>query len=112
MPPDLMVLMASDDFKTKCNEQFDALDEDKNGVLTVEELYPILDDISQEHPMAITLDHCKRFLKIFDDTNSGNLTRPEFFEFVKFMYLMQWLESVEPQKKSQAKAAAPQYDAE
>jgi Ca2+-binding EF-hand superfamily protein len=106
MPVELSELMASDEFKTRCNEQFDQLDEDKNGVLTVDELFPILDDLSQEHPMAITLEHCQSFLKIFDDSNSGNLTRAEFYEFVKFMYLMKWLEDcVEaPQKKPKSDA--------
>jgi len=94
---DLQELMGSDEFKKKCEERFDMLDHDKNGVLSAEELYPVLLEVSQESPLSITYEHCIRFMEIFDDSKSGNLTRKEFFEFAKFMYLLMWMEDVQQQ---------------
>merc|ERR1719160_433634 len=99
IPADLQELMGSEEFKKKCEERFDMLDEDKNGVLTADELFPVLVDISKESPMSITYEHCIRFMELFDDSKSGNLTRTEFYDFAKFMYLMMWMDSVRQEKE-------------
>lgn len=49
---DLAELMASEEFKEQCDQKFDSLDEDKNGVLTVEELFPVIEEISADVAMA------------------------------------------------------------
>jgi len=99
IPPELQEFMGSDEFKKNCEERFDKLDYNKDGSLSADELYPVLIEISQESPMSITFEHCVRFMEMFDDSKSGNLTRAEFFEFAKFMYLMMWMDSMRQQKE-------------
>merc|ERR1719265_713878 len=85
IPVELQEFMGSDEFKKKCEDRFDALDANKDGTLSADELYPVLIEISQESPMSITFEHCVRFMEMFDDSKSGNMTRTDFFEFAKFM---------------------------
>lgn len=93
MPPYLMEMFASEDFQNLCNDKFDMLDVDRNCMLTAEELFPVIEEISKEQVHSVTFEHCVRFLAIFDEAKTGVLSRHEFFEFVKFLYLMQWLDS-------------------
>eukprot|EP00746_Dinoflagellata_sp_MGD_P158374 gnl/MRDRNA2_/MRDRNA2_86455_c0_seq5.p1 gnl/MRDRNA2_/MRDRNA2_86455_c0~~gnl/MRDRNA2_/MRDRNA2_86455_c0_seq5.p1 ORF type:complete len:1290 (+),score=317.82 gnl/MRDRNA2_/MRDRNA2_86455_c0_seq5:478-3870(+) len=79
--------------RSQCYEKFDALDIDGNGVLTPGEVFPIIEELSQEHPIAVTYEHCIRFVEMFDKANDGVLSKDEFCEFVKFVWFMRWLES-------------------
>lgn len=96
MCPDIPVWMreqfAQDEFTTACNEKYDALDQDGNGMLSPDELYPVILELSGGHPMSVTIDHCKRLIKMFDEEKKGVLSRTEFADFVKFIWLQLWAE--------------------
>merc|ERR1719191_1569219 len=78
-----------------CLEKFDSLDADKNGVLSPDEIYPVILELSSEQPLNITMEHCLRFVGIFDAAGNGVLSRQEFTDFIKFVWFMRWLESQE-----------------
>lgn len=42
--------------------------------------------------MSVTEDHCRRLIKMFDEEKKGVLSRTEFVDFVKFVWLHLWLE--------------------
>merc|ERR1719460_886882 len=69
----------------------DQVDQDRNGVLTPDELYPVVVDLSKEHPYSITLEHCHRFVQVWDEDGNGVITRDEMFEFCKFMFIYEVL---------------------
>eukprot|EP00746_Dinoflagellata_sp_MGD_P162294 gnl/MRDRNA2_/MRDRNA2_89788_c0_seq1.p1 gnl/MRDRNA2_/MRDRNA2_89788_c0~~gnl/MRDRNA2_/MRDRNA2_89788_c0_seq1.p1 ORF type:complete len:1450 (+),score=368.34 gnl/MRDRNA2_/MRDRNA2_89788_c0_seq1:99-4448(+) len=92
LPSYLSEMFASEDFERLCNDRFSMLDVDDNGVLTAEELFPIIVELSAEQAHSVTFEHCVRFLKIFDEAKNGCLSQKEFFEFSKFVHLMQWLD--------------------
>lgn len=95
--------MLSKGFSDKCNNRFDVLDRDGNGKLTADELLPITLEIAAEHGKAVTYEHCRRLLAIFDTDADGVLSRVEFLEFVQFLHLMQVLDESEgaPWRQSQ-----------
>jgi len=78
-----------------CNKRFAELDADKNGVLTADELLPVIVELCQEHPLDITQDHCEHLLSIFDEDNSGTIEQDEFLEFVRFIIVVTWLQEQE-----------------
>jgi len=78
-----------------CNKQFDELDRDGNGVLTADELVPVIVEMCQEHPLDITMEHCQHLLEIFDEDKSGTIEKNEFLEFVRFIVVVTWLQEQE-----------------
>jgi hypothetical protein len=52
--------LTSDEFVTSCLEQFNDLDTDGNGVLTPDELFPVIEELMGFSPWALSLDHCKK----------------------------------------------------
>merc|ERR1719199_1809429 len=64
---------------------FDRCDKDKNGVLTPNELVPVVMELSQESESSITLDHCQAFIDIFNP-DMKVITREKAIEFMKFMF--------------------------
>jgi len=49
-------------------------------------------ELTQEHPLSVTLDHCKKIMEIFDADKNGHLNRDEFVLFVKFLLTISFLE--------------------
>jgi Ca2+-binding EF-hand superfamily protein len=76
-----------------CYAKFDALDVDRNGVLSPIEVFPVIQELSLEKPVAVTAEHCVRFVEMFDQAGTGVLSRSEFSDFIKFVWFMRWLES-------------------
>ena len=66
---------------------FDDLDSDGNGVLTADELFPVLAGFTRSE-FAVTMEQCKRFAEILDDDGNGEISRDEFSTFVKTMMVM------------------------
>ena len=72
-------------------EQFALIDVDGNGVLTSDELFPVIEDLVQ-CPWAITMDHCHKFVQIFDADGDGVISVGEFHDFCIFVALISYLE--------------------
>ena len=72
-------------------EQFALIDVDGNGVLTSDELFPVIEDLVQ-CPWAITPEHCNQFVEVFDEDGDGVIDMGEFHTFIMFVTLMSYLE--------------------
>jgi Ca2+-binding EF-hand superfamily protein len=92
-------------FIAECERQFDTLDTNKNGTLQPEEVFPVIVELVAGRPVAVSSDHCMKFVEIFDDDKSGGLDRAEFADFVRFVCLMQWLEAEDAAQRQQAEVA-------
>ena len=46
LPDDIGATLDSPEFQMTCHEQFDGLDEDRSGSLTVDELYPVIAELA------------------------------------------------------------------
>jgi len=93
VPAWIQETFADPEFKAMCSSKFDLLDRDKNGVLSPREVFDVIIELSQQHPIAVTYDHCKRLIAMFDQSGNGLMAKEEFTEFVKFVWFMRWLES-------------------
>lgn len=94
--PQLPVWLKDDlmnpEFKQNCDAHFMRLDEDGSGALSLEEIYPMLLEITGEKPLHIEKKHCHRFICAFDSDGNGCLDIEEFTNFVRFAMAMCYLE--------------------
>jgi Ca2+-binding EF-hand superfamily protein len=112
VPEFIQKSLADEKFLSTCNEKFDALDVDRNGVLDPKEVFPIILELSLEQPVDVTYEHCIRFVEMFDNEGKGVLGKAEFTEFVKFVWFMRWLEQDAAQQEAAAQPASATAPAE
>merc|ERR1719478_1367703 len=91
MPDWLQDLVKSEGFADTCAEMFAKVDEDGNGCLTPDELFPIIEEMVDEHPLSITLSHCVAFAEVFDANKDGVISRSEFRNFFEFLVVYETL---------------------
>mmetsp|Transcript_13607 Transcript_13607/g.29985 ORF Transcript_13607/g.29985 Transcript_13607/m.29985 type:complete len:1122 (-) Transcript_13607:216-3581(-) len=89
--------LLSEAFTMECMETFSQLDQDRNNVLTPNELMPVVLAMSKAHHLSLNEEQCKRFTDIFDDLQNGVITRGEFVNFARFLMVMGYLKSQEGQ---------------
>ena len=58
-----------------CEAHFDVLDYNQDGSLCAAEVHLVIVELSQEHPIAATEEHCKHFIEIFDASKTGKLSK-------------------------------------
>lgn len=92
LPDWLNALFVDPGFFAECYDKFATLDMDGSGRIEAEELYPVVLELTQEHPLSVTLEHCRRLMDIFDADRNGHLNRDEFVMFVKFLLTISFLE--------------------
>ena len=105
LPEDLRLQFMSDDFVDTILDKFNAVDTDGNGVLTPDELFPVISELVT-CPWAITLEHCERFLHIFDENNDGVINLSEFHSFLIVTCLISYLEAHRENQKQEVDLAA------
>ena len=86
LPPALCEHLDSPEFQLTCYEQFDGLDEDQSGSLTVDELYPVIANLAGAREWAVTDAQCARFAKMFDEDGNGSISKSEFVGFMQFAF--------------------------
>jgi len=106
-PAWLKETIQSQEFAAECAKYYDQFDVDGNGFLSPDELFPIVQELSQAHPVNITEEHCNRLAIIFDEDKNGVISREEFSNLVQFILVIQWLQDAQAQK-----AAAPQQSSQ
>merc|ERR1719324_1764272 len=84
-PDWLRQALSSEEFDVECAKYFDKFDDDGNGVLSPDEMFPIVQEISQVHPVNITEEHCNKMAVIFDEDKNGVISRDEFSHLVQFI---------------------------
>ena len=87
------ILVGEDEVKVRLalGRLYDAFDTDGNGVLTPDELFPVIEEMV-EVPWAVTMEHCNRFVEIFDENGDGVIGLDEFATFCQFVALISYLE--------------------
>jgi hypothetical protein len=58
------------------------------GTLELDELYPLIEAIADVGPFeanswTITLDHCRKFMELFDENGDGVLQPDEYIQLVQ-----------------------------
>jgi len=105
LPKEVYEDLTSDRFVMQCHAQFEQLDKDKLGFLMPRDLFPIIVEMSQAHPYAVTMDQCQRFTQIFDLDGNGALQKDEFLDFTRFLFIMSYIHT--PEGKEALKDALP-----
>ena len=88
LPPALCEHLDSPEFQLTCYEQFDGLDADQSGSLTVDELYPVIASLAGTREWIVTDAQCARFAKMFDEDGNGDISKTEFVGFMQFTLAM------------------------
>merc|ERR1719387_2080528 len=91
LPDWLKGFLQNAEFGEICNQMFDKVDTDGNGKLTPDELFPIITEMVDEHPLSITMEHCRGFAGVFDANKDGVISRSEFRRFVEFTVVFETL---------------------
>eukprot|EP00929_Paragymnodinium_shiwhaense_P058771 TRINITY_DN29447_c0_g1_i1.p1 TRINITY_DN29447_c0_g1~~TRINITY_DN29447_c0_g1_i1.p1 ORF type:complete len:1085 (-),score=358.65 TRINITY_DN29447_c0_g1_i1:301-3555(-) len=108
LPSHVFNYITSDEFVLRCYERFQALDQDRTGVLKPWELITVVAELTRSDRFVVTEEHCKRFTKIFDIYGDGVLRPDEFLEFARFLAIVSFLYSEEG--KYLAEDAAKVFD--
>ena len=92
LPESLLETLGSAEFHKRCDAEFAALDIDRSGTLTPDELFPIVLDLADADAVGITYEHCERLAVMFDANGDGVISRDEFVVFSQYLLAMRWLE--------------------
>ena len=84
LPEEFQAFLLSPEFVTQCMTQFDALDTDKNGVLTPDELAPVVSAVANSQPWDVTYAQCQEFAAVFDADGNGTIEKNEFAAKLKY----------------------------
>ena len=90
--PAVKDFLASDEFWLDVIDRYKALDIDGNGHVTSDELFPIIIELTNSQPWAVTDAHCARFASIFDTDGDGLISCSEFEALIRFCVLMSSIE--------------------
>ena len=87
LPPWFQEVVYSDDFKKECDAQFAKTDTDGNGVLSPDELYPLILELAEGAThVSCTEQHCRMFSSLFDTNKDGVISKEEFGEYARFLF--------------------------
>ena len=109
IPGEVQMALMGQSFVEESVEKFNAIDTDQNGVLTPEELFPVLEEMIT-CPWAITMDHCTRFVKIFDEDGDGVIDVSEFHTFCMFVALISYLEYQRMEEAMEEQEAEEEFE--
>merc|ERR1719272_748219 len=98
LPADLRDELLSDAFVTHCLQRFEELDSDGSGSLCPVEIYPLLLEMTDAHHYALDHDQCERFTAVFDDENTGVISKKEFVNFARFLMVISFLKTEDGQR--------------
>jgi Ca2+-binding EF-hand superfamily protein len=91
-PPEIKEFLASYAFWEDVQDRYTKLDVDRSGAIDAEELFPIILELTNSEPWAVTEEHCKKFLRIFDTDGDGLISLFEFNNLLRFCVLMTTVE--------------------
>ena len=105
LPEDVLAQVCSEQFAITTTEKFREVDTDGNGVLTPDELFPVIEELLAASPWAITMEHCVQFTDIFDADGNGSISINEFYVFNQFVALLSFIEAQSPEGAAADEAA-------
>lgn len=91
LPAKLKASVEGPEFTKHCEEWFGELDADKNGVLSAEELFPVIEHFLQDEEIEVTKSHVEEFTEVFDENGDGVISRDEFESYCRFQVIALYL---------------------
>jgi hypothetical protein len=91
IPDKLASSLEGPEFTKHCEEWFGDLDADKNGVLSAEELFPVIEHFLQDEEIEVTKSHVEEFSDVFDENGDGVIQREEFESYCRFQVIALYL---------------------
>ena len=91
IPDKLAASLEGPEFTKHCEEWFSDLDADKNGVLSAEELFPVIEHFLQDEEIEVTPAHVAEFTEVFDENGDGVIQRDEFESYCRFQVIALYL---------------------
>ena len=91
LPLKLKASVEGPEFAKHCEEWFGELDADKNGVLSAEELFPVIEHFLQDEEIEVTKSHVEEFTDVFDENGDGVIQREEFESYCRFQVIALYL---------------------
>ena len=91
IPDKLASSLEGPEFTKHCEEWFGDLDADKNGVLSAEELFPVIEHLLREEEIEVTKEHCTEFTEAFDENGDGVIQHDEFESYCRFQVIALYL---------------------
>eukprot|EP00927_Polykrikos_kofoidii_P065110 TRINITY_DN60901_c0_g1_i1.p1 TRINITY_DN60901_c0_g1~~TRINITY_DN60901_c0_g1_i1.p1 ORF type:complete len:1083 (-),score=182.58 TRINITY_DN60901_c0_g1_i1:343-3591(-) len=95
IPDELRELLICDDFAGECTSQFRALDTKGSGVLSPEDLIPLIEQLASAKTQNIRPQQVQRFVSMFDANEDGLISEGEFSTLMQFVIITAYLESDE-----------------
>jgi Ca2+-binding EF-hand superfamily protein len=80
-------VISSAEFEAVAQDRFELCDATKRGALTVEEIAPVLEEITAGLPFEMRKQHVNEFLDLFDMDQNGMISRDEFLNFAKVIFV-------------------------
>jgi hypothetical protein len=80
-------VISSAEFEAVAQDRFEICDTTKRGALTVDELTPVLQEIASGLPFEMRKKHVDEFLNVFDMDHNGMISREEFLNFAKVIFV-------------------------
>ena len=94
-PPAVREFLASDEFWQEVQARFGELDPEAKGIVDPEDLFPVVIELTNSEPWAVTDAHCRKFAHIFDEDKDGKIALVEFEKLVRFCVIMSALDEAE-----------------
>jgi hypothetical protein len=80
-------VISSAEFESVALERFEICDVTSRGALTVDELEPLLQEIAKGLPFEMRKKHVEEFLNVFDMDHNGMISKEEFLNFAKVIFV-------------------------
>jgi Ca2+-binding EF-hand superfamily protein len=89
-PVEVMMALTNEEFQNECEAKFDALDVDGDGVLTPDELYPVVEgllksQVSAQQWTPISQGDCEKLARALDTDGDGVISNFEFQQFCQVL---------------------------
>ena len=113
LPRELSEWLHSPAFESHALNKYYEIDVDGDGVLTADEMQPLVESMCGEAARGrggggdacITIEHCERFVALFDTDGDGVISRDEFAGFLRFAMVMSTVAMAEDEAQARARAA-------
>ena len=99
LPHAIKLKLTSQEFADECQEKFMDLDTDGNGVLTPDELFPIVGDLLGTYAWGVTPQQCQTLAQVLDLDGDGVISADEFLSYCQVVAFTSFVENMGQEDK-------------